>query len=954
MKGTGPHVFESLFTFHLVLKDGKYRSTLAHRFPAVTTGTGSEGKEKDEGGASSPAAVERFCFPEEDYVAEPGGGVSPLVESGSLIFNAEPTDGSSDATSGSGTGSANSCETSPAAKPSASSSSSAIGSVSALRGRVENFGFVMTASDGSKRFGYCRRILSASPPVCWCMLTDVSSPYMFSTILEHVDSITKKSLADLTSFLTILQSTACPEPGETLSFKVPSAAPPKKIEEYSILRPLMLRKFMPDSANFPTLDYVSLFTLATKLNVSTIVKTWGWLLCERRIVITASNLEELSECVCAFCTLLYPFAWQHVFIPILPKSLIGYMSAPMPFLIGCLHSAIIAVNKTGIPLEEVFLLDLDSGTFLQKAPFPDVLPRKPSARLRNCLGTLLSLIPRNNACKLSPENKEIDGWVSAAFIHFFRSLFRNYNKFISADPNIARTKRNPKAFNFDTRGFILAHKGDEQTFLEAFEGSQIFWMFINNQEDFVVQGGDVLSSCVLLQKSDMEPVFRDINFFTKTTSLKCFQCGWPLKIGQPCSSVTFDTVVYFHTKCLSCNICVSLTEGEAFSTKNNVITCMDCVKNPSGDVYDRHRHGWKNNLLANLAATANDGSHRAEAVYSQFKLKTKPLSKTINVLKKMRDDGNSHSDDEAPPPMEISAPILIEHKEFYFDMEHSLSDSEEPERSKSYDALEKPRKLVSFAQLSSSPTTDGTLDHQPGSLPTTSHTLHQQLQIQLHRQHMKKMNEDSVSDNPTVQPYQLHQRAATLRPLRPPQTTTSAQSSLKPTPILPAQKVDTTSPISTPAPKNPPPRLPSTSIKTSTSALYTAPSFAPPAPPPPPPPRNTAKQRDLGFGRGGREGSLGHRGQRLRGNWRWIDVFRQMSNPTSDHFMFLRCSEQGVIIQEKTLDELKPLLLPLSPSVRINLLDILPQGGVNKILPLLPQEEQQLYLKNTKDLQMFA
>jgi hypothetical protein len=45
---------------------------------------------------------------------------------------------------------------------------------------------------------------------------------------------------------------------------------------------------------------------------------------------------------------------QHVFIPILPPSLIDYTCAPMPFLVGILHSSLDALYS--LPLEEVLPL----------------------------------------------------------------------------------------------------------------------------------------------------------------------------------------------------------------------------------------------------------------------------------------------------------------------------------------------------------------------------------------------------------------------------------------------------------------------------------------------------------------------------------------------------------------------------------------------------------------------
>jgi hypothetical protein len=48
---------------------------------------------------------------------------------------------------------------------------------------------------------------------------------------------------------------------------------------------------------------------------------------------------------------------QHIFIPVLPETLLDYLSAPMPFLVG-VHSSL-APKINGLNLEEVVYCDLD-------------------------------------------------------------------------------------------------------------------------------------------------------------------------------------------------------------------------------------------------------------------------------------------------------------------------------------------------------------------------------------------------------------------------------------------------------------------------------------------------------------------------------------------------------------------------------------------------------------------
>lgn len=52
-----------------------------------------------------------------------------------------------------------------------------------------------------------------------------------------------------------------------------------------------------------------------------------------------------------------PKTSQHIFIPVLPESLLDYLSAPMPFLVGVHSSLLPKIYKLG--LEEVVFCDLD-------------------------------------------------------------------------------------------------------------------------------------------------------------------------------------------------------------------------------------------------------------------------------------------------------------------------------------------------------------------------------------------------------------------------------------------------------------------------------------------------------------------------------------------------------------------------------------------------------------------
>tara|TARA_R110002050_G_scaffold188151_1_gene322562 strand:+ start:2158 stop:2409 length:252 start_codon:yes stop_codon:yes gene_type:complete len=53
--------------------------------------------------------------------------------------------------------------------------------------------------------------------------------------------------------------------------------------------------------------------------------------------------------------MLYPFEWQHVFIPLLPKQMMTFVCAPMPFIVGLLEPFLNDLVEYLEMLEEVDL-----------------------------------------------------------------------------------------------------------------------------------------------------------------------------------------------------------------------------------------------------------------------------------------------------------------------------------------------------------------------------------------------------------------------------------------------------------------------------------------------------------------------------------------------------------------------------------------------------------------------
>ncbi|CAI9536869.1 unnamed protein product, partial [Staurois parvus] len=158
-----------------------------------------------------------------------------------------------------------------------------------------------------------------------------------------------------------------PAPGRTITVK--SFLPGSGNEVIELCRPMDSR-----------LEHVDFDCLFRCLSVCHLIKVFASLLLERRVIFVADNLSTLSKCAHAVVAMLYPFTWQHTYIPVLPASMIDIVCSPTPFLIGILSCSLPLLSD--LPIEEVLIVDLCGNKFIQQlSDEDDILPHKLQAAL---------------------------------------------------------------------------------------------------------------------------------------------------------------------------------------------------------------------------------------------------------------------------------------------------------------------------------------------------------------------------------------------------------------------------------------------------------------------------------------------------------------------------------------------------------------------------------------------
>jgi hypothetical protein len=259
--------------------------------------------------------------------------------------------------------------------------------------------------------------------------------------------------------------------------------------------------------DYEYLEYTTYEKLFRSLDVDKIMLIFECLLNERRILLVANTLSTLTSCMDAVSNMAYPFSWQYVFVPILPTTMMAFLGAPMPFLIGILSASL--ENAMKEPMEDgVLIVDIDNNEVLQ-APddLPDTMPLSATEKLRKSLKAAVMSEKRNMEFSID---------VAHCLLKFWASIFGTYSKYFepvssgeaasgsatsnSPGTNLATTSAIPQVptdycFNFDR--FIKSKSAEAKKFLSSFKDYQLYQYFIQERESWLKKG--LLSYCIILR-----------------------------------------------------------------------------------------------------------------------------------------------------------------------------------------------------------------------------------------------------------------------------------------------------------------------------------------------------------------------------------------------------------------------------------------------------------------------
>eukprot|EP00258_Populus_trichocarpa_P022182 XP_024438201.1 DENN domain and WD repeat-containing protein SCD1 isoform X3 [Populus trichocarpa] len=195
----------------------------------------------------------------------------------------------------------------------------------------------------------------------------------------------------------------------------------------------------PPKDGLPHVD-ISFQPLVQCLDVDNLLKLFTAVLLERRILLRSNKYSLLTIASEAICHLIYPFRWQHVYIPLLFFSGVDYIDAPTPYMMG-LHSS---VDTSDLAMDGVVVVDLEYNRISTSEEIPPI----PEPELSSLRSEILKLLYPNvmgidqmkaglvnsseqylKGCN-KPWGEDHDVQLRLIFLKFFASILGGYRNFL--------------------------------------------------------------------------------------------------------------------------------------------------------------------------------------------------------------------------------------------------------------------------------------------------------------------------------------------------------------------------------------------------------------------------------------------------------------------------------------------------------------------------------------------
>uniref|UniRef100_A0A8C1MGJ8 DENN/MADD domain containing 5B n=1 Tax=Cyprinus carpio TaxID=7962 RepID=A0A8C1MGJ8_CYPCA len=151
-------------------------------------------------------------------------------------------------------------------------------------------------------------------------------------------------------------------------YEVPLPPPGRSLKFHGVYEPILCQR--PGVGELPLADF-PLSEAFQLLGVENLVQIFTCVLLEMQILLYSQDYQRLMVVAEGITTLLFPFQWQHVYVPILPASLLHFLDAPVPYLMGLQSKEGTDRSKLELPQEaNLCFVDIDNHCIELPEDFP--------------------------------------------------------------------------------------------------------------------------------------------------------------------------------------------------------------------------------------------------------------------------------------------------------------------------------------------------------------------------------------------------------------------------------------------------------------------------------------------------------------------------------------------------------------------------------------------------------
>ena len=113
----------------------------------------------------------------------------------------------------------------------------------------------------------------------------------------------------------------------------------------------------------------------------------------------SSTIGKLTSCLEALCSLMFPFDWHHVYVPITPDhpDFLSMLNEDiiMPFIFGLHTNTYNRVKETSTGLAEVFVVDLDKNEVMVPEYMDEPVVPFPRWLILRAMKSMKEIVPKH-------------------------------------------------------------------------------------------------------------------------------------------------------------------------------------------------------------------------------------------------------------------------------------------------------------------------------------------------------------------------------------------------------------------------------------------------------------------------------------------------------------------------------------------------------------------------------